>query len=313
MCRRLIFLVSLVLVLALVGNASADLVAYWTFDTDYTSVTHAGSGKFTGVPTGNVSIGTGAGEYKIGTGALKIDDDLTTTTPANYLKVTADNVLSWTSPMSVSVVAWFKYSDIGNDGSNVRNFIYESADAATELEYSVSFGIRDDTDATIGGVPIKVTQYYYQTDTTNSINSGYHPTNSGYSGQVDDDEWHLSVMIWNRSAMAGDGRIKFWLDGVKIVDQSPIRDVPFATKPDVLDDLRTPQEIFMFGESPHDLGNRSFDGYIDDVAIFNHALLAADVAYLWNGGAGNPVPEPATIALLGMGGLMLLRRKRSRA
>ena len=32
MCKRLFFLISIVLVLGLVGNASADLVARWTFD-----------------------------------------------------------------------------------------------------------------------------------------------------------------------------------------------------------------------------------------------------------------------------------------
>ena len=43
------------------------------------------------------------------------------------------------------------------------------------------------------------------------------------------------------------------------------------------------------------------NGRLDEVAIWNRALLDSEIAHLYNGGLGNPVfpvPEPATLVLL---------------
>ena len=59
----------------------------------------------------------------------------------------------------------------------------------------------------------------------------------------------------------------------------------------------------------------SVDGRIDDVAIWNRALSATEIATLWDGGAGTPVvstiPEPETYAMLlaGLGLLGFLARR----
>ena len=47
------------------------------------------------------------------------------------------------------------------------------------------------------------------------------------------------------------------------------------------------------------------NGNIDDVAIWTRAISDADVAYLWNDGAGNSVPEPTTLVLAVIGLLSL--------
>lgn len=314
MCRRLIFLVSLVLVLALVSNASAAVIAYWNFDTGYTSIPNTARYSGTAVGSG-VSIGTGAGEYKLGGGALKIDDDgiynVSFPNP-NYVNI-PNRIAPLVAPQILSTSLWFKYSDISGDGSMGRNFLYEGSED-TFTSYTLSLGIRDDTDVTIGGVAIKAAQYYYQTgppEHATSINNGYHPTDDGYTGRVDDDQWHHIVTIWNRAI----GRIEQWVDNVATTYQSPIRDVAWGSKPDILGDVRTafngyPIQRFHIGIARAIVDERNWDGYIDDMAVFDSHLSAADIAYLWNGGAGRQVPEPATIALLGMGGLMLLRRKR---
>jgi hypothetical protein len=47
-----------------------------------------------------------------------------------------------------------------------------------------------------------------------------------------------------------------------------------------------------------------FPGHIDDFWVFNRALSSGEIARVM-------VPEPATLGLLGLGGLMLIRRKRA--
>jgi hypothetical protein len=49
-----------------------------------------------------------------------------------------------------------------------------------------------------------------------------------------------------------------------------------------------------------------YTGLIDDVAVWDRALTAGEVSWL----SSNQIPEPATVALLGLGALGLVRRRR---
>lgn len=53
--------------------------------------------------------------------------------------------------------------------------------------------------------------------------------------------------------------------------------------------------------------NQLFDGQIDELYIFNEAIDSATVTSLYT---SNVVPEPATLVLLALGGLSIMRRRR---
>jgi len=58
-------------------------------------------------------------------------------------------------------------------------------------------------------------------------------------------------------------------------------------------------------------GGNSLDGRLDDVAFFDNSLSNEQLATVYNEGAA-AIPEPASLALLGLGGLTLLGRSRRR-
>ncbi|NLE39565.1 MAG: hypothetical protein GX621_16215, partial [Pirellulaceae bacterium] len=66
----------LALFLSTGSNARGELAAYWSFDSDFTSAGSRSGMDGTAVENsgGNVTIGTGTGEWKVGGGALRVND-----------------------------------------------------------------------------------------------------------------------------------------------------------------------------------------------------------------------------------------------
>ncbi len=69
----------------------------------------------------------------------------------------------------------------------------------------------------------------------------------------------------------------------------------------VAPDLNGPSDFWMGGRNTQD----GITGLLDDVAIWDEALSPAEIGLLVNG-----APEPATLSLLGLGGLVMLRRRK---
>ena len=67
------------------------------------------------------------------------------------------------------------------------------------------------------------------------------------------------------------------------------------------------------GNNPGATG-RSWDGMLDDVALWNRVLTTDEIAAIYNNGDGatiaSLIPEPSSLALLGLGCLLVVRRRR---
>ncbi len=219
------------------------LVAYWNFDNDMTNI--QGNSDFDGTEVGNAVVSSD--DVKVGSGALKIDDDGAST---NYVDITSDLLSVGNTAVVNTVVAWYKYSDISIDGSDVRNFIWE-----TSPNYTLSFAIRDE------GADKRAQWFYLGTSNQSSVSS---------TGPIaTDGQWHHVAMVWNKTA----NYIKYYHDGVS---SGPITITA--------GNLQT-QDGFHIGNHRTGNGARNWDGYIDDVAVFDEELSASDITYL---AAGNP-------------------------
>jgi len=127
---------------------------------------------------------------------------------------------------------------------------------------------------------------YYQTWSAGSATTNWW---WGYSGAVDVDEWHHMAIVFDTA----DGTKKLYSNG------EVVQTVAIAAG----ESLAGVNAFRLFSRST--TANAAWDvfkGKMDDVQIYDNALSQEEVAAL--------VPEPATIALLGLGALTLIRRKK---
>jgi len=105
------------------------------------------------------------------------------------------------------------------------------------------------------------------------------------SSNVNDNLWHHVAIVWD-----GTNTSILYLDGVS---------ESFGTSGPPTPNIKN--RPFTIGV--HSTISAYLNGIIDDVRIYNHALSQSEIQAL--------IPEPATLLLLGLGGLALLRKRRA--
>jgi len=170
--------------------------------------------------------------------------------PTERVDVADDPI--WDTGSTVSVSHWFKVpvGEVINGAGFLRHdATYRYLTYLTSASKTLSFYTRQSDGA------VRATSYA-------------HPT-----GNFADDQWHLFTGVYDQFATDG-RRIKLYLDG-GLVSSATGANLPLG---DGDEGLR-----MGMAWSP------TYTGLLDEVAVFSHALSQAEVDYIYNGGAGQPL------------------------
>jgi len=238
--------------------SQAGLIGYWAFDDGTGSSTAADSA---GSHTGTLTNFTPATDWVTGHtgGAGDYALDFGTTANQRYVNMTTFKGITGRGARTMS--AWIKTS-------NNTNHDIMSWGANNNGEKWV-FRVQDQNGAVNGNLRVEV-------------NGGFR-TGSTVLG---DNTWRHVVATWENDGTANINDLKLYEGGsLETNDATTGNNVNTANS----------QTFRVGGES---FGTRFFDGLIDDVAIFNRVLTAAEIAQLAGGTAPNAITTVAPDAAL---------------
>ena len=242
----------------MVGSASADMIAHWTFD--------EGSGQ-----TAYDSAGSNNGTINGATWtAGKIGGALSFNGTDNYVNVVDSPSLSFDQYDSFSISYWAKPQPL-SDG---RYLI-----SKMEASGSGVFGYASGYLAPTG-------QFTFYAE-----KSGKGYTNiTAQDAAAPDGSWYFVTTVYDNKNM------KLYVNGE--LENTGI--FTFDTGSTV------PTHDLCIGAFAYDsTRNNYYNGLIDDVRIYNNALTGGEIQALYN------IPEPATIALFGLGIAALRNRRKN--
>jgi hypothetical protein len=246
MCRKLIYLISFVLMLSIAGNASAELVAYWTFD--------EGSGDIVYDSSGNNNNGTINGATW---DAGKYGNALRFNAQDNYVEVPTSDSLEITP--NVTIAAWINWIDAGDGWLGI-----------------MANGQQNGPWENYGLFVNRGGRYLYF---TLSLDGG-HVTQSTPNNVIEPDEWLHACATWDGS------NARIYVNGEMLLEQAQTGE------------LVPPQLPLRIG---HRNGSTHYyNGIIDEVRIYNHALTEVEILAAMEGGKGYPYalgPVPKDTAL----------------
>jgi len=249
MFKRLFFLISIILVLGLVGNASADLVGRWNFD-DQTANDSSGNDHH-----GTLTYG-----------------DATTNIAITYDADRDSNVLDCTNPAghtTCSVV------DCGDDPwTNIAPSITMAVwtRARTLFDGTANYLLTKGAAYQFTAVPAGLVRFYID------AHSGQPGGTTTYStSSLLDGAWHHVVMSYDNST----GSRRVYFDGELEGEEFPA--TPIGT---------SSGSFVIGGRLATNFDHRGYDGFLDDVQLYDNAITYAEVRELaGNYKAYDPAPS----------------------
>ncbi len=271
----------------------SNLISHFTFDTD---ASNAVSATLDGTLENGAAISSNA---QVGPGSLRVDgvDD--------YVNTGTDGLPgAGGGYLSSTVMFWFQAGANIQTGS--RRFIgQQNGNPATfGSDNRMSFEISTNNAGSV--------QAFIRTADGTETNNRFkfrheEPASSGdrFPDDWADGSWHHLAFAWDIDA-AGNTDSQIFIDGLEVgtvVTESSLEDN--ATTAPIL-----PWEspgLFLGARNNRILQGGSadghVDGWIDDFRVYDGRLSLDEVQAI------SGVPEPASVALLGLGGLALLRRR----
>jgi len=258
------------------ASAHASLIAYWSFDTDASDATDAHDGTLVnGAAISTGDVGFGGGE------ALSLNGG--SDTLANHVVTANPTAFDFNSDFT-----WHAYVKTSSESGAI--FGRAPATPIIHNQGSKILFINANTvkfDA--GWVGVK---------------------NSGVA--VNDNQWHQVIMTY----VGATDQLDIFVDPVVGATTGNFSGVFDANKYDEHTHNHNggfADTSFRIGQGSDNFNSNAIIGLIDEAAVFDTALGGAELDQLITSGPVSFVPEPASLVLMGLGGLALLRRRRSRA
>ncbi|MEM6257730.1 MAG: LamG domain-containing protein [Planctomycetota bacterium] len=280
---------SLIAVSFTAAQASADLVDHWTFDSADTS----GNTAFdTAGLSANNAVAPDTAVYAagfLGDGAASF-----TTAGSSIFNVAS---LELSNETEITISMW------------VQNEATQETDGSPQPNNNNNNGLFVSRDSSIQRTTNTFNGQFWGLNLERENNTGDFTVRGNSTGATRAEDIPVSVLTeWTHIAFTwtGDGVANssdptaVYINGVLEQAASVNADVYLGGS-------------WTIGHDPSN-GGRDYNGLIDDLAIFDEALTAQEVAALYNDGLNGlnaaGVPEPGSLALLGLGGLLIARRRR---
>ena len=223
------------------------LVAHWPFDRDLSSSVNNALYAATASAPEFIGVDRSADAARVGGGALRSN---TGTKSSDRIHLTVGSPLFGAMGNDVlTVTGWFKLQDIAGDGMDARNIFWESTPTS-----SMSFGV-------VGPDGQKKASFRIRTEAYASFEVTDGPV-------IETKKWHHVALIWDRPA----GRIRFYIDG------GLVKELPMPGKL-----LLEPMRGIHLGARKVADAQAEWDGWLDDLAVFDVALSERQVQALATG------------------------------